>query len=346
MERGRRAQTERKKYTDNSHEGGRPGRGTQHKDLSGSHKITGRPQRTRHTSNWNSFYWRGHQRCQGSRHCKTTWCRKRSAASRKWTYRLAHWNRSSEATHGRNERGRKRGSPSFTSRMGGIWSTSWQAVRGKSCLPRQAWNACRHDRRLDHRNTESIGVSVQPCTCKAGKLSQIEREEAKIIEESCEKIGNQWLIPYPWEKDPRQLPNNKLQEIGRNRTPAVEESRSRLYLWPSTGWDESPTVFKTINRERGKRILWSFPLHVTPRSFKARKQKHASTDCVQLVGCVPRAQVEQILDERTRSVERLVWCCSQVPRKSGCFYWRHPKCTIESAFQKLTSTCTGSCGGT
>jgi len=82
----------------------------------------------------------------------------------------------------------------------------------------------------DFWTTESMGVSVQPCTCEAGKLSQIEREEAKIIEESCEKIGNQWLIPYPWEKDPRQLPNNKLQEIGRNRTPAVEESRSRLYL--------------------------------------------------------------------------------------------------------------------
>ena len=39
--------------------------------------------------------------------------------------------------------------------------------------------------------TESMGVSVQPCTCEAGKLNQIEREEAKIIEESCEKIGNQ-----------------------------------------------------------------------------------------------------------------------------------------------------------
>jgi len=66
---------------------------------------------------------------------------------------------------------------------------------------------------LDHRNTGSIGVSVQPCTCEAGKLSQIEREEAKIIEDSCEKIGNQWLIPYPWKKDPRQLPNNKSQAM-------------------------------------------------------------------------------------------------------------------------------------
>ena len=63
----------------------------------------------------------------------------------------------------------------------------------------------------DFWTTESMGVSVKPCNCEAGKLSQIEREEAKIIEEPCDKIGNQWLIPYPWKKDPRQLPNNKSQ---------------------------------------------------------------------------------------------------------------------------------------
>ena len=65
----------------------------------------------------------------------------------------------------------------------------------------------------DFWTTESMGVSVQPCNCKAGKLSQVEREEAKIIEESCEKLGNQWLIPYPWKRDPRQLPNNKSQAM-------------------------------------------------------------------------------------------------------------------------------------
>ena len=65
----------------------------------------------------------------------------------------------------------------------------------------------------DFWTTESMGVSVQPCNCEAGKLSQVEREEAKIIEESCEKIGNQWLIPYPWKRDPSQLPNNKSQAM-------------------------------------------------------------------------------------------------------------------------------------
>ena len=33
--------------------------------------------------------------------------------------------------------------------------------------------------------------------CEADKLSQIEREKPKITEDFCEKVGDQWLIPYP-----------------------------------------------------------------------------------------------------------------------------------------------------
>ena len=44
-------------------------------------------------------------------------------------------------------------------------------------------------------------------------MSQIEREEAKIIEDSCEKVGDQWLIPYPWKRDPKSLLDNKVQAV-------------------------------------------------------------------------------------------------------------------------------------
>lgn len=56
-----------------------------------------------------------------------------------------------------------------------------------------------------------MGVSVKPCNCHTEKLSQIERKEAKIIEDSCEKVDNQWLIPHPWKRNPRELPDNKVQ---------------------------------------------------------------------------------------------------------------------------------------
>ena len=57
--------------------------------------------------------------------------------------------------------------------------------------------------------TETMGVAVKPCVCDADKLSQTEREEAKLIEESCIKVGSQWMIPYLWRKDPNLLPDNR-----------------------------------------------------------------------------------------------------------------------------------------
>ena len=63
----------------------------------------------------------------------------------------------------------------------------------------------------DFWSTESKGVAIKPCNCEADKLSPVERKEAKIIEDSCQKIGTKWLILHPWKRDPSTLPNNRLQ---------------------------------------------------------------------------------------------------------------------------------------
>ena len=60
-----------------------------------------------------------------------------------------------------------------------------------------------------------MGVRVKPCVCGFDKLSQIEREEKALIEESTKKVGDQWMIPYPLEKDPKSLPDNKYQAVKR-----------------------------------------------------------------------------------------------------------------------------------
>ena len=65
----------------------------------------------------------------------------------------------------------------------------------------------------DFWTTEAMGVAVTPCLCALDKLSQIEREEAKIMERSCQKVGNQWMVSYPWKRDPALLPDNKSQAI-------------------------------------------------------------------------------------------------------------------------------------
>ena len=67
----------------------------------------------------------------------------------------------------------------------------------------------------DFWTTETMGVAVKPCVCGADKLSQIEREEKTLIEESAEKVGDQGMILYPWEKDPKSLPDNKCQAVKR-----------------------------------------------------------------------------------------------------------------------------------
>ena len=54
-----------------------------------------------------------------------------------------------------------------------------------------------------------MGVAITMCLWTTDKLSQIEKEEAKAIESSGKKVGNQWMVSYPWKRDPALLPDNK-----------------------------------------------------------------------------------------------------------------------------------------
>ena len=69
----------------------------------------------------------------------------------------------------------------------------------------------RHVDMTEFWSTESMGVSVKPCFCEPQRLSPIERKEAKVIEDSCEKLNGQWIISYPWKRDPYELPDNREQ---------------------------------------------------------------------------------------------------------------------------------------
>ena len=75
-------------------------------------------------------------------------------------------------------------------------------------------------------STESMGVEVRPCRCDGEKLRRVEREEAKIIEDSCKKSGNRWIVPYPWKRDPLMLPNNKEQATRRLEAMEIQLSKN------------------------------------------------------------------------------------------------------------------------
>ncbi|KAJ8019123.1 hypothetical protein HOLleu_42503 [Holothuria leucospilota] len=63
-------------------------------------------------------------------------------------------------------------------------------------------------------STEEMGVKLQSCDCRPTdklKLTLAEREDYKEMWRSCEKVGNRWMVPYPWKRDPTELTNNKGQ---------------------------------------------------------------------------------------------------------------------------------------
>ena len=61
--------------------------------------------------------------------------------------------------------------------------------------------------------TEAMSVAAKTCKCNLNKMSPIEQREKTIIEESCEKGGKQWMVPYPWKKDKEMLPDNRTQAL-------------------------------------------------------------------------------------------------------------------------------------
>ncbi|KAG1697393.1 hypothetical protein GQR58_006003 [Nymphon striatum] len=60
----------------------------------------------------------------------------------------------------------------------------------------------------DFWTTESMGISCQKCECELTDIGSERLQEAKMISDSCRKIGQQWQIAYPWCKDLTLLTNN------------------------------------------------------------------------------------------------------------------------------------------
>ena len=75
--------------------------------------------------------------------------------------------------------------------------------------------------------TESMGVSVSPCTYETAKMSSEERTELKLIDYSCELEGNKWMMKYPWKRDPSSLPDNYAQVLKK-----LESTEQRLMKKP------------------------------------------------------------------------------------------------------------------
>ena len=121
----------------------------------------------------------------------------------------------------------------------------------------------------DFWTTESMGVEGKMCSCETKKLSAIEAYEAKIIESSCQKVGSQWLVPYPWIKDATKLPDNRSQAEKKleatERRLAMNPTHAEAYNKQMEEMTEMNFSRKIIQR-RVKVVQRSYPLHIAPRN--------------------------------------------------------------------------------
>jgi hypothetical protein len=125
-----------------------------------------------------------------------------------------------------------------------------------------------------------MGVEVKPCLCEPEKLSQAENEGKLIIEKSCKKVGTQWLIPYPWKKDPKQLPDNRSQAVKR-----LESTERRLMKQPeqAAAYDKQMMEMNDMNEMNFSRKVteeelknYKGPVHYVSHHAVLRPEK-AST---------------------------------------------------------------------
>ena len=67
-------------------------------------------------------------------------------------------------------------------------------------------------------STEAMGVKLKNCNCEPSNNLQLtpkDREQFDKMWESCEKVDNRWLVPYPWKRNPEELPDNRKQAMAK-----------------------------------------------------------------------------------------------------------------------------------
>ncbi|KAJ8036637.1 hypothetical protein HOLleu_20672 [Holothuria leucospilota] len=110
----------------------------------------------------------------------------------------------------------------------------------------------------DFWTSESMGVNPSSCECKPNRSSKLEADEGKIISDSCEKVGTQWLIPYPWRKDAKLLPDNRSQA---ERTLRATEKRL----------SKNPEYAEAYKREMMEMVEMKFARKLTEKDIKQYK---------------------------------------------------------------------------
>ena len=141
----------------------------------------------------------------------------------------------------------------------------------------------------DFWTTETMGVAAKPCECDADKLSAVERKELKIIEDSCQKIGRQWPIPYPWKRDPKELPNNEVQTKKKMEATVKTPEHAAAYDRQMMEMTEMQIARKLTKQELE---TYKGPVHYIAHHEIVRPEKTTSICSLQLICFISRSPTE------------------------------------------------------
>lgn len=129
----------------------------------------------------------------------------------------------------------------------------------------------------DFWKTESMGVSVSPCTCEAAKMSTEERAELKLIEDSCELQRNKWIMKYPWKRDPSCLPDNYVQVLKK-----LESTERRLMKQPDHANSYNMQIKEMEEMKFSRKLTeqekreWKGPVHYVAHHAVLRPEKKST----------------------------------------------------------------------
>ena len=131
----------------------------------------------------------------------------------------------------------------------------------------------------DFWSTESMGVSIKPCHCEeeTETLSPSERKEYEMIDKSCDKVDNQWLIPYPWKLNPSLLPDNRSQAMKK-----LESTERRLASNPKHAEAYDVQIKEMVEMGFAKRLTkeedekYQGPVHYVAHHEIVRPEKRST----------------------------------------------------------------------
>ena len=137
----------------------------------------------------------------------------------------------------------------------------------------------------DFWTTETMGVAAKPCECDADKLSDVERKELKIIEDSCQKIGRQWPIPYPWKRDPKDEVQAKKKMEATVKTPEHAAAYDRQMMEMTEMQFARKLTKQELETYKG-------PVHYIAHHEIVRPEKTMSIRSLQLICFISRSPTE------------------------------------------------------